>query len=266
MATGSKIVKTTALTALNGNMLSAIFAGLVFLFSCLICERSVSILLYVSAFPAYLVVLALLSVFFLAPVFLGLVRFVWRLLFGAIDSPLAVFYYISNPKNYLKALKFIGLLFLKAVPMGLVFFTPIYVLRLLTNDSFYELFDISIPLWAANLDSVSLIVKTFAIVALIFYMLKFYIAPILFVADEDMDVQETLHMSTVISRKSALDFIYLFSSFAIWIILSFFIIPLVFTLPYMVAAYAVHVRFSVAEYNLHIKRSKSSIKGVFYEI
>ena len=95
-------------------------------------------------------------------------------------------------------------------------------------------------------------------------MLRFYIAPILFVADENMDVSETLHMSTVISRKSSLDFIYLISSFIGWILISVLVIPLIFTLPYILTSYAVHVRFAIAEYNKHIGNLNNN-RGVLYE-
>ena len=44
-------------------------------------------------------------------------------------------------------------------------------------------------------------------------------------------------------------------SFIGWIILSFLVIPLVFTLPYFLTSYAVHFRFAVAEYNKHVEES-----------
>ena len=51
-------------------------------------------------------------------------------------------------------------------------------------------------------------------------MLRYYAAPILSVADEEMDASEAIHMSCVIYKRTMLDFIYLFFSFAGWLLLS----------------------------------------------
>ena len=79
-------------------------------------------------------------------------------------------------------------------------------------------------------------------------------APLFFVADDNIDANEAMHMSTVISRKTSIDFVYLCFSFIGWLLLSILIVPLIFTLPYMLTSYAVHIRFAVAEYNRHIEQ------------
>ncbi len=264
MTSGSKIVKITARTALKGNTLKTIFAICVFLFCCFICNYSASIFSYTGDFAFSYALLTLMCIFLIAPLFLGLLRFIWRMLFSANDNPISVFFYFSNKLNYTKALIFIFLLIFKAIPIGLLLFSPIFIIWIATRGFFYEMLDITIPIWSANLNSILKILIVFSIVSLVFYMLRFYIAPILFVADENMDVSETLHMSTVISRKSSLDFIYLISSFIGWIVISALVIPLIFTLPYILSAYAVHVRFAIAEYNKHIGNFNNG-SGVFYE-
>lgn len=265
MTGGSKIVKITAKTALKGNMLKSVFAVSIFLFCYFICNYSAGIFSYTGNSTVSYVLFTLMCIFLIAPLFLGLLRFIWRLLFSANDNPIAVFYYLSDKEHYRKAMKFVFQLIFKAIPMVLLIFFPIFLIWIVTQGFFYEILDITIPLWTANLNSLLKILIAFAVVGILFYMLKFYIAPILFVADEEMDVLETLHMSSVISRKASLDFIYLISSFLGWIAISVLVIPLIFTLPYIISSYAVHVRFAVAEYNSHIG-SLNSNKGAFYGI
>ena len=142
---------------------------------------------------------------------------------------------------------------MKSIPAIIILFFPVIILWLFTESFIYDLFEIAMPLWVANLNPIFRIAEVFAIVAFCFYMLRYYISIILFVADENMDINETFYMSKLISRKSSLDFIYLFSSLLGWVALSLFIIPLIFTLPYMLTSYAVHSRFAIAEYNKLIK-------------
>lgn len=253
MIGGSKIVKLTAKTALKGNMLKAIISSGIFLFCFFISNYSAGIFSYTGNTVVSYIILTLLAIFLLAPIFLGLIRFIWRMIFGADDSPIAVFYYISDKSAYLKSIKFIVTFIMKSVPAVIILFFPVIILWLFTGSFIYDLFGITMPLWIANLNSIFRIAEVFAIAALCFYMLKFYLSIILFVADENMDINETFYMSKLISRKSSLDFIYLFSSFLGWILLSLFIIPLIFTLPYMLTSYAVHSRFAIAEYNKLIK-------------
>ena len=87
----------------------------------------------------------------------------------------------------------------------------------------------------------------------------FYIAPVLFIADDNMDCAEAIHMSTIIAKGSSIDFVYLFFSFIGWILICFFLIPIVFVLPYLICSYLVHIRFAVAKYNKHIVKNDNNI-------
>lgn len=258
MIGGSKVVKITAKTALNGKMLKAIFTTAFFLFCSFICQYSAGIFSYTGKYAVTIVILIAEYILLLAPIFLGYIRYIWRMIFGADDNPVSIFYYISSKELYLKAMKFLSALILKAVPAVVVLFLPSILLSVFTKEFFYDMLGIAMPLWVANFNSVITILTAVAIVGLCFYMLRYYISPILFIADEDMDIYETFHMSVTVARKSLLDFIYLFSSFIGWILLSILVIPLIFTLPYFITAYAVHTRFSVAEYNKVINQINSN--------
>ena len=132
---------------------------------------------------------------------------------------------------------------------AIILFIPAKIVDIFGGVKIYDLLDIPIPLWTSNLYYLSLFLKTVASVLLFFIMLRYYAAPVLSVADEEMDASEAIHMSCVIYKRTMLDFIYLFFSFAGWILLSLIFIPLVFTMPYFIAAVCVHTRFAIAEYN-----------------
>jgi len=255
MATSSRVVKITAKTTLKNNFLRSVFSSMPILFC-------IFIGIYISSFLDYIggsivsgIFLTLFTVFLTVPLCLGVIRFFWRMLFSVNDNPISVFYYFSNKGLYLKTLKLTGVILFKAIVPALILAIPVVGLWLVSKGAIFEMIDMSIPLWTANLSYIYVFVKTLAIILLILHMFKYYMAPLFIIADKNMDIDEAIHMSTMIAKKSSIDFSYLIFSFIGWIILSFLVIPLVFTLPYFLTSYAVHFRFAVAEYNKHVEES-----------
>ncbi len=255
MTVGSNAVKSTAKTVLKGNWLKAIVCIGVVIFSYFI-NSFVSSL--VSVFAGDIIAeifYVILSLFILLPLFMGALRYFWRMILESNDKPIIVFYYFSSKNLYLKTLKLIFAVILKLIPIAIVVFLPAVLVWLLSQSYFFEWFNLAIPLWSRNLEYAIIFTKTLSTVVLIFYALRFYILPVLFVACEDLEILEALNMSSIISKKSTLDFIYLFFSFFGWILISLLAIPLIFTLPYMITSYLVHTRFAITEYNNHIESS-----------
>lgn len=255
MNTGSRAVKITAKTALRGNLLRSVFAVCAIIFAVFINTYVAYLLETVLGKAVSAIISSLFSFLLIFPLFLGELRFFWRMLFSSQDNPSSVFYYFSDKGLYLKCLSFILNFLIKIIPPALVLAVPVIGVKLVSKGSIFELADMSIPLWTANLSYIYVFVCVFAVMLLIIHMLKYYMAPLFFVSDENMDSGECFHMSAVISKRSMLDFISLLASLLGWILLSVTVIPLIFTLPYIITAYAVHFRFSVAQYNRHIKES-----------
>ncbi len=253
MSAGSKAVKKTALTTLKANLLPCLFAGLIVIFAYFCCNLASSLFLYANLKIAANIAFYLLIFFLFIPLLFGLLRYNWRIILGVVDNPISVFHYFSSKTEYLKILKLLLILLYKAFVRGIVFFTPAILIKILSGEFFYEFFDIPMPLWAGNLGPIFNGILTFGIVLLLFMMLKFYIAPMLCISDENMETEEAIHMSDIISKKSGIDFVFLCVSFLGWIIVSFFVFPIILTLPYMILSYLYHCRFSVAEYNKHVE-------------
>lgn len=255
MTAGNNVIKITALTALKGKKIKAIFACLILLFTVFIGGYTSSLFgVFAGEILTYILNFLFLC-FVYVPLFLGILRFIWRILFGADDNPVSVFYYFSKKALYKKTLKFFGLWLLRIVPLGILVSLPAILARIISLGMIFEHFKMAIPIWAANLSYAYIFLSTIAFVIILLYSLKFYMAPVLLVADENMDAAEAIHMSTVISKKTSLEFLYLVFGFLGWILISMLVIPAIFVLPYFLTAYAVHIRFAVAEYNMHIKDS-----------
>ena len=253
MTASSSVVKITAKTALKGKWLKSAVAGLVLVFCCLIISFVSSILQSIVGNIVYWAFGVASALFCIFPLFLGVLRYFWRLLNSADDELSIIFYYFSAKELYFKSLHSSFSILGRVILFGIVYFIPTYITGLFSDSAVYEFLDIPIPMFMSNFWLISLILKVLAVVALFFTISRYYLVPFFIVADEEMDNSEAIHMSSVIFRATSSDFIYLICSFAGWICLSIFIAPLVFTVPYMITSYLIHARFAVAEYNKHIE-------------
>ncbi len=258
MLAASPVVKKTAKTALSQNFLTSVAVCCVFLFIYFIGSLTASMVSIFAGTAGYVIAFALIAVFALSPLALGMLCFFRRLIWENHDSALVIFRYFSSASEYKRALHFTILLFVRLLIVALVTFSPCIVLWLLSNDALYEAFGFSLPIWASNLWTLNSFVAIISAFMLVFVMLKFYLASFIFVANDDIDPAEAVNMSTIISKRTGGDFFGLTLSFAGWIVLSIFIAPLIFTLPYFMASYSVHCRFAVTAYNRDVDRFNES--------
>ncbi len=258
MTPNSSIIKITAKTALKGNYIKAIISSLILIVSIFVINAIASLS---SIFGGEIFANALciiLNIFMVFPLFMGLLRYFWRLIFNTLDNPISVFYYFSEKKLYIKSIYLLFAIAVRCIPVAVLLYLPALFLWIISNFSVFDLINVSTPLWASDLSYAILFLRTLASVILVIYMLKFYIAPVLFVADEEMDIAEAIHLSKVISKKTTLDFIYLILSFFGWILVSILVFPILFTLPFFITSYLVHVRFVIADYNKHLNDNNNT--------
>lgn len=258
MTANTAVVKNTAKNALKGNFVKTIFSCATLLFTLLISYYVAGL---ISIFAPYIYADIFRILFFgfvIYPLLVGILRFFWRLNSGVADNPISVFYYFSSKTLYFKVLKLLLCIISKLLPIAFLISLPAIFVWSLSQTYLFEYFGLSIPLWSRNLAYAIIFTKTLSISIIIVVSLRYYLAPILFIANENIDVTEAIHMSIIISKKSYVDLIYLIFSFIGWILISIFALPLVFTVPYMLMAYTVHSNFAITEYNEHIKNVKSS--------
>lgn len=254
MTIASSTIKKTAKESLKNNIVNVIISASIILFCYLINNNVASCFYLLGGNALANTVFYILNILILIPVFFGGLRYFWRLLCGVTDNPLSLFYYFSSKEKYIKTLKITFYLILKTLLFAILLLIPFFVLTVISNIEIYEFLDTSVPLWTTNLSNITSILEFIALIGTIFLMLKYYLAPMLIVADENMDVNEAIHMSVMLSKNTTLDFIYLVFSMIGWILLSLLFIPLIYTLPLFILVYLTHCSFAISEYNEHINK------------
>ncbi len=257
MTVASSTIKKAAGDALKNNIIKS-FVVCVSVLLCYLINYNISSCLYFLGGNTFAnIFFIIINLFMFSPIIFGAIRYFWRMLCGVCDNPVSVFYYFTSKQNYLKSIKITLRLAVKAAIYAVLFFVPFFAVSVISNVKIYEFLDITIPLWTANLSNLSVFLRSIGTIATIFAMLKFYLVPMLIVADENMDVNEAMHMSAVISKRTTLEFIFLVFSMLGWILLSLLFIPLLYTIPFFITVYLTHCSFAVSEYNEHIKNLNS---------
>ncbi len=250
MLAPSSVIKSTAKTALSGRFYRCIIASTVFVFAVLLGLYSAQLIGFVSPISYTAdAVFIVFSVFLFAPLFLGLIRFFRRLVWEENDHPVSVFYYFSSADLYARAMLLVFFLGIRLGFTALVLFLPSLVVDIFSGSGIYDMLSLPMPLWISSLRVISVCLKAVAGVIMFFVAMKWYMAPFLYVADENMDALEAIHMASTISRGTMLDFFLLIISCIHLILISFLMLPIVFTLGYFIAIYVVHCRYAVAHYN-----------------
>lgn len=265
MTNGTKAVKINAKNIFKAYSSPCFFAGLIFLFSYFIFYMLCSILAYIDMPAVAGVLLYAVIIFVVSPIFLGLLRFYWCLLFNKFDNPVSIFFYLYKKELYFKALKLVLSLVLKLILRIAFYMLPAIVVLVLASQPLYTAFDISMPLWVGYLSHIENGLIVLGLIAAFFSMLRFYLTPMLFVINDEIDVDEAINMSRIISKKTSTDFIYLVISLFIWIIASIFVLPLIFTIPYFCLCYLVHSKNAIDEYNNHIEAINDINRNNYFE-
>ena len=84
MSVGSNVVKLTAKTALKGNFLKVSIACLIFIFSCIITGNLAGLLSIVTEDIIAQILSIVMTLFLNLPIALGVVRYIWRMLFSVL--------------------------------------------------------------------------------------------------------------------------------------------------------------------------------------
>ena len=257
MAIPSKAVKSTAKAALKGRWLSACVATTLFILPIIIISFATSLLSSIIKDNIIFIVWLLLNDVLICPLFLGLIRFFKNLIFENVLCVQEIFIYFSCFKAYKRALRLILDLLARFIFYSVVCFIPAGIVRFITSDFFFGLLNIDIPLWSESLGALLSFLIGMAALSVFILMLRYYLAPFLLVANDDMSVDEAIHMASVIARRSSGELWSLIFSFLGYLILSLFVVPIIFTLPYFLCALTVHSRYSVTSYNLNLTQENT---------
>ncbi|MBQ6816034.1 MAG: DUF975 family protein [Clostridia bacterium] len=251
-------VKKTATALLSGIWPKAIAAVIIPFAFLLILLNVTALLEGVFVTPNIILFLRIALLFALVflgfPLFLGVIRFFWGISAGSQLNLSEVFYYYNSKQNIVNSLNFTVVLLGRLSVEFIVAIIPSVVLEYISNSAGTLFQDSTAPIWLSNVWIFAVILRVLAIVFIIFVSLKYYLAPFLFVSGNNLNCLEILEKSRAISKYSISYFWLLFLGLLGWILLSIFVVPLIFTLPYFLMCYVVHSRYSVVFYNQKIKK------------
>lgn len=198
-------------------------------------------------FAKYVNIAAAVLLFFtvLAPLILGVLRWFWRATAGKADQVTSVFRYFGKDK-YRRAFIFAFMYVTKNALIAGVSLLPFFAV---TIASKLPLDMISVHSGELYLGLIGVLLGVLGTVVFLLLSTKYYIAPMIFVCCEDKHWTEVFYLSKRVAQYSSGAFLVLVAGMLGWMLLSFFGVTMIYTLPYMLAAFAVHCRYSFHYYN-----------------
>lgn len=253
---GNAAVKNTARVILKGmwpKLIACTFLGIAVAFIGIYAISAVSLLVFGAVWMELLALICYFLLIFM-PLSLGILRFVWRQINDADDDIEIVFYYFSSAAQYFKSLLFTVTFGIKLLISAVLAFFPYLAVRY----ALYSSADFLSEQMEMRLLFLSAIFWLCGMIFFIILSVRYYISPLLFVCCSDIEVSEVMHLSKLISRKTAGSYIVLVLGMIGWILLSVFGITMIYTVPYLLLTYAVHCRYAIYYYNHRIRLNEET--------
>lgn len=253
----SNVIKANAKTALRNKWSQAAGIGAILLaVYCINIVLMQLIAMPLSGFVGDYTALALqilsaivIGQFFNMPLLYGVLRWFWFTSSDA-DVPISeIFCYFSSGKEYLRALSLSLRIFWRTICVLLVCFLPSLIVQAVSSPTTYELLGSSMPYWASYVWALGNALTIFGIIMSVILLIRYFSAPILMINDNSITPNEALSLSVIISKKANGKTFSFLLSFAGWLLLSMLYLPVLYTAPYFLCAYAVYCRFLINNYN-----------------
>ena len=252
-----KIVKANAKTSLLNKWPAAIGIGSILL--SVFCIHIILLNVFatllngaLNTFSANLIsfVLTVITLpFFAMPLLYGALRWFWFTANDA-DVPISeIFCFFSSGSEYLRALSLSFRIFFRIACILVLCFSPSIIIWLVRHPQTYDILNFAMPYWTSSMWVLGNIFTYFGATLSIILLLRYFAAPVLMINDRTLSPQEALDLSVIISKSAnGRTFSFLLSFFG-WGLLSLLILPMIYTLPYFLASYAVYCRFLINHYN-----------------
>lgn len=253
MFPNSTAVKKTALAALRGCWPKACAVAVMAMAFPLVVMNLVSVLELVFKTKAAVLIIRILALVFCtifgSPLFLGALRVFWSIAAGGNLCVADIFYYYSSKKSFFRAFNFIVFLFGKIAIEGMLLLIPSFLVDFISKNSRGLFWGGATPLWLENIWIFALVLRIIAVAIILYIAMRYYLSFFIFISNDSIDSLDAIQKSLMPAKHSLGYFTGLFCSLLGWLALSVFVIPMVFTLPYLIMCYIVHSRYSVVFYN-----------------
>lgn len=255
MSISNATIKSIAKNILKENYITSAIVSVITISTFFIFVNVAGLFGWAFGDAASMAVLVLLLLLLLAPLCVGVLRHFWRQSCGVRDNPKGIFYFFSTKSLYFKALSLAFSLLFRILLIYLIFSIPVFVARLISGTWLYSFLDISIPIWTVDFSNITNFLRGLVIVVTLFSSFRYFLAPMIFIANEDMKVSQIIRASVAISKTSFHDFLFFLFSLSGWILLSMLVIPLILTIPYILTSYLVYSSYTVSAFNENILKN-----------
>ena len=185
---------------------------------------------------------ALYGVFITLPLILGVMRWFWQVTAGSSASVGEIFCYFSSTKVYFKTLLLSLRLLLRLLIGTVVWFLPFNIVIVLTSPDLYNMLGVAMPMAMEVLYPLLdfLIVLGFAL--LLFWSTVYILCYTVAFSEGELSVGKIIRHTAKLSKGFRLNTVGFILSFSGWLLLSVLAVPIIFTLPYLLASLCVYGR------------------------
>ncbi len=182
--------------------------------------------------------------------FLGCIRFFWRLCFTNNADINDLFYFFSSSIRYYKSLRVFAVLVLKLLLYALCAFAPLILITVF-NASWFTIFTngAAMPVWISGLMYISSYFEFFGWFIFLTLALKLYPYVFIIVVDNSITALEAAHIAVLLSRNHLPYFVKLCFRNLGWLLSCILILPAFYALPYCVCCACIHSRQIIDSYN-----------------
>lgn len=205
------------------------------------------------------VVIVAVKLFVLLPVILGLVRWFWRACCGMYDGVETLFYYFSSKKAYLRALKATLIFWGASIFAGFICMLPAYIAAIIASPQLHQLLGGDVPGYFGAAGTLIQSLRLIGYTALVFVWARLINYIPMVVIYDDITPAKLFPLTVKIFSHYTMQTIGFVLSFFGYVLLSIFIIPLVFVGPYIITSYMTYVKFAVNNYNIQLKNMAENV-------
>ena len=185
---------------------------------------------------------AVFSFLVIFPLTFGVMRWFWAVTGGSSVSVGDIFYYFSCPKIFFKTLGLSIRLYIMLVIGAIVCFLPYILLGIATSPYLYDSLGVSMPIFMNGLLPLVSFFKLFGFLALLMWISVYLMCYTVIFSEPELSAGKTISRTVKVTKGFRFNTVGFFFSFFGWLLLSLLAVPLIFTVPYLLASFAVYGR------------------------
>ena len=185
---------------------------------------------------------AVFSFLVIFPLIFGVMRWFWAVTGGSSVGVGDIFYYFSSPKIFFKTLGLSIRLYIMLVIGAIVCFLPYILVGIATSPYLYDSLGVSMPIVMNGLLPLVSFFELFGFLAFLMWISMYLLCYTVIFAEPEISSGEIIRRTVKVTKGFRFNTVGFFFSFFGWLLLSLLAVPLIFTVPYLLASFAVYGR------------------------